>query len=124
MIITLCGSARFEEFFHSWNEKLTFDGHTVFGLTVYPSMKAGKKEWYSTEQKEKLDAAHIRKIDASDAIFVVSGVHGRYIGESTKREIAHAERTGKAIFYSEECCSYPGCFNRLFQKPPCALCYE
>lgn len=103
MVITLCGSARFEDAWHFWNERLTLDGHTVFSLSVFPSRK-GHKDWYDAATKAALDAAHIRKIDASDAIFVVCGevgTSGRYLGESTTREIAHAEHAGKSIYYSD-----------------------
>jgi hypothetical protein len=126
MIITLCGSARFEEAWHYWNERLTLDGHTVFSLPVFPSNKPSR-EWYDDDTKAKLDAAHLRKIDASEAVFVVSGPlsrHDRYIGASTTREIAHAEEAGKSVFYADECCGYFGCSNRLHKRPPCALCYD
>ena len=109
MIITLCGSARFESEFHRWNEILTFEGHTVFTLSVFPSFK-GEKSWYTTEQKIDLDAAHRRKIEASHAIFVIDRELGdepylidpktlpSYVGKSTMREIGHAMRLGKAVF--------------------------
>ena len=127
MIITLCGSARFEEAWHYWNERLTLDGHALFSLTVFPSQKGGVKNWYSPEVKIALDAAHLRKIDASDAIVVISGplhVRDRYVGESCAREIAHAVTRGKRVFYTDEMCGYAGCEDRLMKRPPCALCYE
>jgi hypothetical protein len=37
MIITLCGSARFEETFKQVNEDLSLNGHIVLSLAVYPS---------------------------------------------------------------------------------------
>lgn len=103
MIITLCGSARFEDEFHAWNEHLTLRGHTVFSLAVFPSTK-GKKDWYDAATKITLDTAHLRKIDASEAIFVIVGPEGepRYVGESTAREIKHATLTGKLVYYSDE----------------------
>lgn len=109
MIITLCGSARFEAAFHHWNERLTLDGHVVFGLAVYPSTK-GEKLWYTEEQKVKLDKAHKRKIDASDAIFVVNMAGTRldqlpqsmnYIGDSTRSEISHAFKANKQLWYAQ-----------------------
>lgn len=99
MIITLCGSARFERLFKAWNEALTMAGHTVFTLTAYPSDKAGVKQWYTDEQKAALDAAHLRKIDASDAIFVLN--KHAYIGESTLREVDHARRLRRTIYFLE-----------------------
>lgn len=99
MIITLCGSARFEPFFHLWNEILTLSGHTVFDLAVQPSTKKGKKDWYTAEEKVELDKAHLRKIDASDAIFVINAF--AYLGESTLNEIAYAKQNGKLIIAME-----------------------
>ena len=40
---------------------------------------------------------HLRKIDLADEIFVVN-VNG-YIGESTRREIAYAQKMGKKVNY-------------------------
>ncbi|MBZ5758364.1 MULTISPECIES: hypothetical protein [Rhizobium] len=98
-IITLCGSARFERLFKAWNEALTLAGHTVFSVAVYPSDKSGVKQWYSDDQKADLDAAHLRKIAASDSIFVLN-MYG-YIGSSTLGEIEHAKRLGKKIYFLE-----------------------
>lgn len=89
MIVTLCGSARFEPWFHAWNEALGLAGHASFGLCAWPSRKGGWKDWYTAEQKETLDRVHRDKIDASDAILVLN-VFG-YLGESTLREVAYAE---------------------------------
>jgi hypothetical protein len=101
MIITLCGSARFEADFHMWNEILTLDGHTVFSLSVFPSYK-GRKDWYTPDIKAALDLSYLRKIDMSDAIFVITGVGGDYIGEGTRREIEYAFRNRKIILYSHD----------------------
>ena len=46
-----------------------------------------------------LDDMHKRKIDMADEIFVINV--GGYIGESTKSEIAYAEKTGKKVSYLE-----------------------
>jgi len=100
MIITLCGSARFEKEFKEWNEKLTLEGHTVFSLSVYASDKPAGKDWYTEEQKKELDAAHKRKISASEAIVVLNV--GGYFGDSTRSEIGWAEREGKKIFWLED----------------------
>jgi hypothetical protein len=99
MIITLCGSARFERLFKAWNEALTLGGHTVFDLSVYPSEKAGVKQWYNDVEKIQLDAAHLAKIAASDAIVVINR-YG-YIGESTLREVMFAKAAGKKLYFQE-----------------------
>ena len=97
MKITLCGSARFEDEFHKWNEALTLSGHIVYSLAVYPSTKRGVKNWYNKTQKDALDKAHLGKIDNSDAIVVINT--GGYIGESTSREMRHAS-VSKIVYYT------------------------
>ena len=124
MIITLCGSTRFEDGFHYWNERLSLDGHIVISLAVYPSRKP-QREWYTPKIKARLDDLHKWKIDASDAIFVVDQFGGpSYVGDSTRSEIAHAEAAGKPVFYASRSCGYLGCDDRLRKRPPCDLCYE
>lgn len=98
LIITLCGSARFEPLFKNWNEALTLAGHTVFSLAVYPSDK-GTKEWYSQEIKEALDAAHLRKIEVSDAVVFLN--KSAYLGESSLHEYEYAKSKGKRILFLE-----------------------
>ena len=131
MRITLCGSARFEKEFKEYNRRLTLAGHVVYSLAVYPSDMSGK-DWYTPDQKVMLDAAHLAKIDNSDAIMIV---RGDYIGESTAREIAHALAAGKNIMCAYpvvagvphdrliRTCSFEGCFDPT-STGPCALCYE
>ncbi len=97
MKVTLCGSARFEDLFHSYNEKLTLAGHVVYGLAVYPSMKDGDKNWYNEQQKTMLDLVHLNKISNSDGIVVIN--QDGYIGDSTRREIEWAAINGKHIYY-------------------------
>lgn len=131
MIITLCGSLRFEEEFKKWDERLTFAGHTVFTVSVYPSDKI-EKNWYTEEQKIKLDFAHKRKILASDGILVINP--GAYIGESTASEIAYARFHNKQVKFTcpsqemahneRQACPYAGCYDPYIKYPPCTLCYE
>lgn len=137
MIITLCGSARFEKEFKDWNLRLTFSGHTVFSLTAYPS-DHGKREWYSVHQKDMLDKAHKRKIRASDAIFILNVED--YVGESTRSEIAYARKLKRKIIWAYRyngpselrqesdtfpTCPYSGCEGDILTyRPPCAICYE
>lgn len=128
MIVTLCGSLRYESAFREWDERLTFAGHTVFTVSVYPSYK-GKKDWYTEDQKRQLDEAHLRKIDISDAILVID-TNG-YIGESANREIIYALDKNKLVVYTHYnhersfvACPYKVCRNPLLMRPPCPLCYE
>lgn len=110
--ITLCGSARFEGAFHFWNEYLTLErGCTVYTLSVFPSRKQHKQEWYNTTQKQALDLGYLKKILRSDAIFVITqDYEGKslmnpdqaYLGESTQQEILWATMNGKDVFFDYE----------------------
>ena len=106
MKVTLCGSARFEQEFHYWNKRFTLRGLVVYSLAVFPSY-TGNKDWYSEEEKETLDFAHLAKIQASDAIFVITQEVGEdgsmskdraYVGKSTQREIKYAQFMGKQVW--------------------------
>jgi hypothetical protein len=94
-VITLCGSTRFKEEFESVNRDLTLSGHIVISVGCFGH--AGDN--FSEDQKVMLDDIHKRKIDMSDAIYVINK-HG-YIGESTKDEIKYALEHNKAVMFME-----------------------
>lgn len=96
MVITLCGSTRFKTQFEEMNKQLTLEGHVVLSVGVFGH--AG--DVITDEQKEMLDNIHKRKIDMSDAIFVINA-YG-YLGQSTLSEIAYAIEHGKQVIYMEE----------------------
>ena len=60
---------------------------------------SGDEEVWEPGTKEMLDDMHKRKIDMADEIFVINV--GGYIGESTRSEIAYAEKNGKKVNYLE-----------------------
>ena len=113
MILTLCGSARFEAYFRLWNEALGLAGHPTFGLCAWPSHKP-EREWYTPAQKTMLDGVHFAKIAASDAILVLNPF--AYVGESTLREIAEARRLGKRVFTLESWGVGCGITNHHYQS--------
>ncbi len=94
MKITLCGSTRFMDLYHEANLKLTLAGHLVYSVAT--SVKGDFSP--TMEEKCKLDIVHFMKIDASEAIFVLSD-STEYIGESTRREIIYASVRHKAVYY-------------------------
>ena len=101
-VITLCGSTRFKDEFMQLQKELTLGKFIVisvglFGHSGDDEVWENMDEGTITETKKMLDDMHKRKIDMSDAIFVVN-VDG-YIGESTKSEIEYAKEHGKEIFY-------------------------
>ena len=74
------------------NRELTFSGVTV----VAPSEANDSP---TPEQKAVLDALHLRKIDLADRVLIVNP--GGYVGESTQKEIAYAEASGKPITFTD-----------------------
>lgn len=97
-IITLCGSTRFKEQFMEVQKQLTLEGCIVISVGMFGH--SGDNEVWKPGVKEMLDDMHLRKIDLADEILVINV--GGYIGESTRREIDYATKTGKKINYLEE----------------------
>ena len=76
-VITLCGSTRFKNEFNEAQKQLTLDGNIVisvglFGHSGDKEVWEGMSEDTRTETKEMLDDMHKRKIDMSDAVFVIN----------------------------------------------------
>ncbi len=94
-IVCLCGSTRFFSQFREANRVETLSGKIVLTCGVF----AHNGDILKDSEKEKLDVLHFHKIALADEILVINP-YG-YIGESTKREIAYAESTGKVIRYLE-----------------------
>jgi hypothetical protein len=98
-IITICGSSRFIDLMAVCSWIIERDEQAIaMSLHLLPGWYAGSIEHHLAESQgvaDAMDELHLRKIEMSDEIFVVD-VDG-YIGESTSREIAHAERLGKKI---------------------------
>lgn len=94
LVVCLCGSTRFRDEFTEANRRETMAGKIV----VAPGVFAHSGDQLSDEDKRRLDELHLRKIDMADSLLVVNP--GGYIGESTRREIDHAERTGKPVDYT------------------------
>jgi len=74
------------------NRELTFAG-----VIVLAPSEADQSP--SPEQKAVLDALHLRKIDLADRVLIVNP--GGHVGESTRREIAYAQASGKPITFTD-----------------------
>lgn len=119
MKITLCGSTRFMEQYHTWNKWLALNGHVVYSVAT--SVKGDFQP--SDNEKETLDLVHLAKIEESDAILVINCLRlpdqqkysfneeciaewfaliESYIGESTNREIKWACIRSKARYYTAD----------------------
>ena len=92
-IITICGSLKFQNEMMVVAQKLALKGYCV-RTPVYQVLE--KKELLD-EQIQMLKDAHFKKIEMSDAIFVVNV--NNYIGYSTNLEIEYAKSLGKEIIY-------------------------
>jgi len=99
-IICLCGSTRFVDVFNEWRKKLTLEGKIVLSIElVLPQSEREDPQHSNFEVKQALDELHLRKIDIADEVFILN--KNGYIGESTSREIAYAQKQGKPIKYLE-----------------------
>lgn len=97
IIVCLCGSTRFYEEFQKINYNFTLRGAIV--LSIGCDTKSDKGLKLTENDKKKLDELHFRKIDLADEIFVIN--KNKYIGESTRNEIAYAKKLDKKICYME-----------------------
>ena len=94
-VITICGSMRFSNEMMKISEELELKQ----GYAVIQCVYNVKDQKYEGLDIEILDKIHRKKIDISDAIYVVN-VDG-YIGSSTKNEIEYAKILGKEILSLE-----------------------
>ena len=104
-VITLCGSTRYKNEFYEVQKRLTLEGNIVISVGLFghagdSKVWDGMDEGTLSKTKEMLDDMHKRKIDMADDIYVIN-VNG-YIGESTRSEIAYAEKHGKKVRYLVE----------------------
>ena len=95
-VITMCGSLKFKDDMMYWAEKLALEGNCVLSV-IYPTK--ADKDAYTPAEHDLLDIEHKKKIDLSDAIFVVN--KNGYIGSSTRSEIEYAKAHGKEILFME-----------------------
>ena len=94
-IITICGSLKFQNEMMIEAQKLLLAGNCVL-TPIYPVTKIE----ITKEQLQFLKEEHFKKIELSDAIYVIN--KNNYIGESTKREIEYAKSLNKEIIYYEQ----------------------
>lgn len=95
-VITICGSMRYSKEMIKIAEELELKSGYAVIQCVYNI--DGQK--YEGVDASILDKIHRKKIDISDAIYVVN-IDG-YIGNSTKNEIEYAKNNGKEVIYHEK----------------------
>lgn len=92
-VVTICGSMKFKDKMMEVTRDLEIKNKYVVIQCVYSNDK------FNEEEQVLLADLHYKKIDISDAIYVVN-VDG-YIGTSTKKEIEYAKSLNKEIFSLE-----------------------
>lgn len=94
-IVTLCGSMRFKKEMLAISEKLELKEKYLVIQCIY----GNEDSKLTKEEIDFLGELHYKKIEISDAIFVVNV--GGYIGQSTKNEIEYARSLNKEILSLE-----------------------
>lgn len=95
MKLCLIGSSRFAAMYAEANKELTLKGHIVYTIATISSAGAPEGE-LPEEQKMVLDLVHLRKIEESDAVVLITDETG-YYGFSTKREMIWTGMLDKQI---------------------------
>ena len=100
--VCLCGSSRFYKEYQEAEYSETMKGHIYLSIGFYPHASDeihGEGVGHNSSEKVWLDELHKRKIDLADEVLVLNV--GGYIGDSTRSEVAYAERAGKPIRWLE-----------------------
>ncbi len=95
-VITICGSMKFAKEM----QDIAWDLEANKGYSVIQCVYNLNNSKTSQETLKNLANAHFKKIDISDAIYVVN-ING-YIGTSVKNEIKYALSKGKEVIYHEK----------------------
>ena len=94
-VVTICGSMRFAKEMQkiAWDLELNNKWATI--QCVYGGLESDN----TSEDWEALEVCYLKKIDISDAIYVVN-ING-YVGNHTRQEIEYAKSKNKEIFSLE-----------------------
>lgn len=93
-IVTICGSMRFQEHMRAAAQRLEPEEDIALQCVYVEENRP-----LSPQDIRCLEDLHDRKIELSDAIYVVNV--GGYIGEPTRREIEYARARNKEVLYPE-----------------------
>ena len=94
--VTICGSMRFKNEMMKTSFMLELDHHFNVLQCVYNT----ENKSISESEQKILEEAHFKKIEISDAIYVLD-ING-YIGKQVTKEIEYAESLGKEIIYDSK----------------------
>ena len=92
-IVTICGSMRFSNDIM----KIATELETDEGYCVIQPVYNSENKVFNDCEMQNIIKSHYKKIDISDAIFVVNV--GGYIGKSVAEEIEYAKKHNKEILY-------------------------
>lgn len=109
-VVTICGSMRFEKEMRH----IALCLETQYLMCVLQCIYNESQQNLRENEAEALITAHFKKIELSDAIYVVD-IHG-YIGDQVKREIAYAKEHGKEVIYHSSFLKGKSEFVQLFPK--------
>lgn len=102
-IVCLCGSTRFWRTFQQASLTETLAGKIVLSIGAASGTDDDHFGNLPRDEydriKAELDELHLRKIDLADEVLILNV--GGYIGESTARELAYAQRLGKTVRFLE-----------------------
>ena len=91
--IAICGSMKFE----NEMKRIAFRLETKYKMCVLQCVYNEDNEDLSIDEIAFLNKAHFRKIEISDAVYVVN--INDYIGDQVKKEIAYAKKMQKEIIF-------------------------
>jgi hypothetical protein len=91
-VVCICGSTKFKQAWIAENARLTGEGNIVLAVGLWGHHE---RIFPDTETKTRLDDLHKRKIDLCNWVWVLD--IGGYVGESTRSEIAYAEKLGRPV---------------------------
>jgi len=94
-VVTISGSMKFKDKMMQVAEELELKN----GYAVIQCVYGNNGHSYTEENFEMLSKLHFKKIEISDAIYVVNV--GGYIGSATKKEIEYAQSLNKEILSLE-----------------------
>lgn len=94
-VVTLCGSFKFKDDMMRLAEEMNLNGECI----LTPVYHVLNDKIFTKEEKNNLKQSHLKRIEMSDAIFVIN--KNKYIGDSTRKEIEYAKKIGKEIRFLE-----------------------
>lgn len=95
-VVTICGSMKFAKDMI----KIASDLEKEYGWCIIQCVYDIDPNTTTSEEMDRIVNAHWKKIDISDAIYVVN--IGGYLGNATQNEINYAISNGKEVIYHEK----------------------